>query len=68
MLAEPEDAANMILFLSSPASSWITGQTYPVNGGYHLPFDASFAAAITSSVIFFTCSPTLVSWFFKNSD
>jgi len=31
---EPEDAANMVLFLSSGASSWITGQTYPVNGGY----------------------------------
>jgi len=33
-LGEPTDAANMILFLSSDASSWITGQTYPVNGGY----------------------------------
>jgi 2-hydroxycyclohexanecarboxyl-CoA dehydrogenase len=33
-LGEPEDAANMILFLSSDASSWITGQTMPVNGGY----------------------------------
>jgi len=31
---EPEDAANMILFLSSDASSWMTGQTVPVNGGY----------------------------------
>lgn len=31
---EPEDAANMILFLVSDAASWITGQTYPVNGGY----------------------------------
>jgi 3-oxoacyl-[acyl-carrier protein] reductase len=31
---EPEDAANMILFLASDASSWVTGQTYPVNGGY----------------------------------
>ena len=27
-LGEPEDAANMILFLSSDASEWITGQTY----------------------------------------
>jgi len=33
-LGEPDDAANMILFLSSDASSWITGQTIPVNGGY----------------------------------
>jgi 2-hydroxycyclohexanecarboxyl-CoA dehydrogenase len=31
---EPEDTANMILFLSSDASSWMTGQTVPVNGGY----------------------------------
>lgn len=31
---EPEDIANMVLFLASGASSWITGQTYPVNGGY----------------------------------
>lgn len=33
-MGEPEDAANMILFLVSDAASWITGQTYPVNGGY----------------------------------
>lgn len=33
-LGQPDDAANMILFLSSDASSWITGQTIPVNGGY----------------------------------
>jgi 2-hydroxycyclohexanecarboxyl-CoA dehydrogenase len=33
-LGEPEDAANVILFLASDAASWITGQTYPVNGGY----------------------------------
>jgi len=33
-VGEAEDAANMILFLASDASSWITGQTYPVNGGY----------------------------------
>jgi len=31
---EPTDAANMVLFLASEASSWITGQTYPVNGGF----------------------------------
>ncbi|HLG67726.1 MAG TPA: SDR family oxidoreductase [Acidimicrobiales bacterium] len=30
----PEDVAPMILFLASDASSWITGQVYPVNGGY----------------------------------
>ncbi|MDI9915365.1 SDR family NAD(P)-dependent oxidoreductase [Rhodococcus sp. IEGM 1379] len=31
---QPEDAANMILFLASDAASWVTGQTIPVNGGY----------------------------------
>jgi 3-oxoacyl-[acyl-carrier protein] reductase len=31
---EPEDAANLALFLASDAASWITGQTIPVNGGY----------------------------------
>jgi len=24
----------MVLFLASDAASWITGQTYPVNGGF----------------------------------
>jgi len=33
-IGEPTDAANMILFLASEAASWISGQTYPVNGGY----------------------------------
>lgn len=33
-LGEPNDAANMVLFLASDAASWITGQTYPVNGGF----------------------------------
>jgi NAD(P)-dependent dehydrogenase (short-subunit alcohol dehydrogenase family) len=28
------DVANMALFLCSDAAAWITGQTYPVNGGY----------------------------------
>jgi len=31
---QPEDVAGMALFLCSGAASWITGQTYPVNGGY----------------------------------
>ena len=31
---QPHDVANMALFLCSDAASWITGQTYPVNGGY----------------------------------
>jgi 3-oxoacyl-[acyl-carrier protein] reductase len=33
---EPTDIANMVLFLASNASSWISGQTYPVNGGFTL--------------------------------
>lgn len=31
---EPSDAANVVLFLASGSGEWITGQTYPVNGGY----------------------------------
>jgi NAD(P)-dependent dehydrogenase (short-subunit alcohol dehydrogenase family) len=31
---KPDDVAYMTLFLCSDAASWITGQTYPVNGGY----------------------------------
>lgn len=33
-VGEPTDAAALISFLASPAASWITGQTYPVNGGF----------------------------------
>jgi 2-hydroxycyclohexanecarboxyl-CoA dehydrogenase len=33
-VGEPADAAAMVTFLASQASSWITGQTYPVNGGF----------------------------------
>jgi 3-oxoacyl-[acyl-carrier protein] reductase len=33
-LGEPRDAAALIAFLASDAASWITAQTYPVNGGY----------------------------------
>ncbi|KJC55937.1 oxidoreductase [Bradyrhizobium sp. LTSPM299] len=31
---DPVDVANMALFIASDASPWITGQTYPVNGGF----------------------------------
>jgi 3-oxoacyl-[acyl-carrier protein] reductase len=31
---KPEDVAALTLFLCSDAASWITGQTYPLNGGY----------------------------------
>jgi 3-oxoacyl-[acyl-carrier protein] reductase len=30
----PDDVTTLALFLCAEASSWITGQTYPVNGGY----------------------------------
>jgi NAD(P)-dependent dehydrogenase (short-subunit alcohol dehydrogenase family) len=29
-----DDVAALTLFLCSPAAGWITGQTYPLNGGY----------------------------------
>jgi 2-hydroxycyclohexanecarboxyl-CoA dehydrogenase len=35
-LGEPEDAARMIVFLSSKAADWITGQAISVNGGYFM--------------------------------
>ena len=31
---EPDDPAWLVATLASPRASWITGQTYPVNGGY----------------------------------
>jgi NAD(P)-dependent dehydrogenase (short-subunit alcohol dehydrogenase family) len=31
---KPEDVAGLATFLCSKAAEWITGQTYPVNGGY----------------------------------
>ncbi|MFK7975531.1 MAG: SDR family NAD(P)-dependent oxidoreductase [Halioglobus sp.] len=30
----PEDIAAAVLFLSSPAAAWVTGQTLPVDGGF----------------------------------
>lgn len=33
-VGQPDDIAAMVLFLASDASGWITGQTYPVNGGF----------------------------------
>jgi 2-hydroxycyclohexanecarboxyl-CoA dehydrogenase len=33
-LGRPEDPAALVALLCSEAGSWITGQTYPVDGGY----------------------------------
>ena len=33
-LGDPEDIAGAVLFLASPAASWITGQTLAVDGGF----------------------------------
>jgi 2-hydroxycyclohexanecarboxyl-CoA dehydrogenase len=33
-VGEPSDVSAVVLLLASPAASWITGQTYAVNGGY----------------------------------
>lgn len=33
-LGEPNDIAGPILFLTSDAASWVTGQTLPIDGGY----------------------------------
>nr|WP_271209880.1 SDR family oxidoreductase [Rhodococcus wratislaviensis]GLK34666.1 3-ketoacyl-ACP reductase [Rhodococcus wratislaviensis] len=32
-LGEPNDIANMVAFLAGPAATWITGQTFVVDGG-----------------------------------
>lgn len=36
--AQPEEVAMPVCFLLSPASTYITGQTLSVNGGYHIGF------------------------------
>jgi NAD(P)-dependent dehydrogenase (short-subunit alcohol dehydrogenase family) len=35
-LGQPDDSARMIVFLSSKAADWITGQAISVNGGYFM--------------------------------
>ena len=35
-LGEPEDIAALVAFLLSDDATWITGQTYNINGGLHL--------------------------------
>ena len=33
---EPQEIAELILFLASPKSGWITGETIAIDGGRHL--------------------------------
>ena len=35
-VGRPSDIPPMVLLLASPLSSWITGQTISVNGGYSM--------------------------------
>ncbi len=35
-LGEPEDVANMILFLASDESRYVTGSEFMIDGGWHL--------------------------------
>jgi NAD(P)-dependent dehydrogenase (short-subunit alcohol dehydrogenase family) len=35
-IAEPSDIAGIVAFLTSPAASWITGTTIPIDGGMRL--------------------------------
>jgi NAD(P)-dependent dehydrogenase (short-subunit alcohol dehydrogenase family) len=49
-LGEPEDIADLVTFLSSDNASWITGQTFVVDGGMLcLPPGAEHMADLTSS-------------------
>lgn len=45
-LGEPQDIAEMVSFLASDRSNWITGQVWSVDGGFfaHLPTTPQFAA------------------------
>jgi NAD(P)-dependent dehydrogenase (short-subunit alcohol dehydrogenase family) len=50
-LGKPEDVAEMVAFLGSDRSAWITGQVYSVDGGFlaHAPQMASEKKMITAS-------------------
>lgn len=45
---QPRDIADMVVFLASDRSSWITGQVFPVDGGFtaHLPHVAGVKALL----------------------
>jgi NAD(P)-dependent dehydrogenase (short-subunit alcohol dehydrogenase family) len=47
-LGQPRDIAEMVVFLASDRASWITGQVFPVDGGFtaHLPHVAGVRALL----------------------
>jgi NAD(P)-dependent dehydrogenase (short-subunit alcohol dehydrogenase family) len=44
-IGEPNDVAAVVLFLSSPASAYVTGQTIAVDGGWVTTAPSPFANA-----------------------
>jgi NAD(P)-dependent dehydrogenase (short-subunit alcohol dehydrogenase family) len=49
-IGEPRDIAEMVLFLASDRSPWITGQVLPVDGGFfaHVPTTVAIAEMVAS--------------------
>lgn len=41
-LGQVDDVARLIRFLAGPESSWITGDTIPIDGGHHLRRGANY--------------------------